>query len=150
MDTAKKASIYASGDGECNSDRALDATTKGLPETGMEEECSPHSQPTFYKVRNALLRTVPTARCAHCSHMQSSVKPRGLASPEPVHALKPRRCGGTVLRLGNRQREQTATGYRGQVYTINMRDPPKAPPLESSMSEKEEVGPGRQPGGLAI
>lgn len=36
--------------------------------------------------------------------------------------------------------EQAAAGYREQDNALNMRDPPKAPPLKLSMREKQEVG----------
>lgn len=58
--------------------------------------------------------------------------------------VKPHRHDNTVLPFSSALREQAATGYREQDNTLNMRDPPKAPPLKSEM---QEVGVGREPGG---
>lgn len=87
------------------------------------------------------------------NNMQTSVKKqtnKRLWFTSRTACAKPCRDDNTVLPLSSPLQEQAATGYREQDYTLNMRDPPKAPPLKSSMSERQEVGLGRWPGAQII
>lgn len=47
-------------------------------------------------------------------------------------------------------KEQAATEYSEQDDKLTIRDPPKAPPLKSSVSEKQAMGVDREPGDQII